>query len=158
MTSNTRTDLKVKKSKWGVGIFSLYGGFVVFIVSLAIFVSMQEVQYTEANYYEKGLAYQDKIEKIRRTSQLTDKLMISQETGAIQIGYSDSSSYDKIEGAIKFFRPSNAKLDFELKLNLDQGGSQLIKTDILTSGLWKIQVDWQINSVEYFIEKTVYLE
>ena len=61
---------KSKKSAWGIGIFAGYGVFIIFVLALVLYASIQDVQLVEESYYEKGLAYQDRIDRRDRANQL----------------------------------------------------------------------------------------
>ena len=58
---------KKHKSKWGYGVAFLYGGFVLFMLSIVFYVSFQDFQMVEDDYYRKELVYQDQIDKMERT-------------------------------------------------------------------------------------------
>lgn len=140
-----------QKSKWGVGVSILYSIFVLFILTLVMYVSLQDIQLVEKNYYEKDLTYQDQYERIDRTNQLEKKLTItmSDESGNIFVNFPVEIN-KQISGNIKFFRPSNAGLDFEVPIKTDSLGVQQIDTKSMTRGFWKVQINWTVDTVEYY--------
>lgn len=142
---------KTKKSKWGLGIFLLYGLFVIFILSLVMFASVHDVQLVEKNYYQKDLAYQDQIDRVDRTSRLEKKLTMdmSGENGNIKIKFPVGKN-KIIEGTIKFFRPSNSRYDFEIPIKADSLGTQEIDTKLMIRGFWKVNLNWKVDSIEYY--------
>jgi hypothetical protein len=141
------------KSKWGIGVFLLYGSFVFFILMLVMFVSIQNFDMVEKNYYKKELAYQEQIDRIERTNQLENNISIdfSSETGNIQIKFPVEKS-NRVSGTIKFFRPSNANLDFELPIQLDSMMIQEIVSEKVLRGYWLIKIIWSADSIEYYSE------
>lgn len=142
---------KNNKSKWGIGVFILYGGFVLFILVLVMYVSIQDIQLVEEEYYQKDLAYQQQIDRIDRTNQLEEKLILNlpDENGNMLIKFPVKKNKE-ISGTIKFFRPSNDHLDFELPVETDSLGILQIDTKTMARGFWKVKVNWTIDSVEYF--------
>ena len=145
---------KNKKSKWGFGVFALYGVFILFILSLVMYVSLQDIQVVEKDYYKKDLAYQDQIGRIERANQLEKKLTInvSPESGNILINFPVEANKE-ISGSIKLFRPSNARLDFEIAIDTDSMGVQEIDITSLVSGYWKMKMNWTVDSIGYYQEE-----
>lgn len=142
---------KNRKSKWGFGVFILYGGFVVFILSLVIFTTRHDMQLVDKDYYQKDQAYQEQIERINRTNQLDEKLAItwSSASGNILIKFPVEKN-KQISGNIKFFRPSNAQLDFEVPIKIDSLSVQEIDSRPLSRGYWKVIANWTVDSIEYY--------
>lgn len=143
-----------KKSKWGLGVFALYGGFVIFILSMIMYVSTQDIQLVAKDYYRKDLVYQNQIDRINRTNRLERKVTIdaSSEDGNIIVQF-PVDRVSEISGIIKFFRPSNARLDFEVPIEVDSLGVQQIDSESIVSGFWKVKIDWTIDSVEYYYQE-----
>ena len=63
--------------------------------------------------------------------------------------------YKKIKGTISLYRPSNQKLDFEMKISLSSP-IMLIPYHKLIGGLWEISINWQVDEVAYLNKETVY--
>ena len=147
------TDTKTK-SKWGFGVFFLYSVFVIFILALVMYVSLQDFQLVEKDYYAKDLIYQKQIDRINRANKLAKKptVRMSGESENILIDFQGSNNKN-ITGTIKFFKPSNARYDFELPIEIDSLGRQEINTKSMIPGFWKINIDWTIDSVEYFTQE-----
>ena len=51
--------------------------------------------------------------------------------------------------------PSDARLDQNIRLAVDQKGSQLVDTKKLRPGLWKVRVEWSVNGEEFFFDKSI---
>ena len=63
----------------------------------------------------------------------------------------------QLKGQIHFYRPSNAKLDFDLPLDLNPAGAQRVSTGKLQAGLWKVRVSWTSGGQEYFHDQSLVL-
>ncbi|MCK5124667.1 MAG: FixH family protein [candidate division Zixibacteria bacterium] len=147
---------KNKKSKWGFGLFFLYGGFVAFMLSIVLYVSIQDFQLVEKNYYKIDLAYQDQIDRMDRTNQLEKKLTINLSPVSENFLVTFPVEIDKeISGVIEFFRPSNARLDFKVPIETDSLGVQEVGTKSMARGYWKVKVNWTVDSVEYYSQETI---
>ena len=58
-----------------------------------------------------------------------------------------------INGEILLYRPSDRNLDINMQINVDSSNTMNVPTQKLNSGLWKIQVEWNADSLSYFNEK-----
>ena len=141
-------------SIWGIGPFAMYGAFVVFVLGIVLYASLQDNELVESHPYEKGLAYQGRIDQINRTGALDSSVIIesnpSNQTVIVRIpGIRAGTS---VAGEVRLNRPSNERLDQRWKLSLDSIGSQEISLAGLAQGLWRLEVDWAADSVTYFYQ------
>ncbi len=143
---------------WGKGILI---AIIVFLAGTAVMVMIainSETGLVAKNYYEQGINYQEKIDRINRSNSLPEKVAIEFSPKAVSIYIPRMFERDKIKGEITFYRPSNAKDDFKLPLQVDSERKMLIGTDKLEKGFWKIQVDWSVDTVKYFNESSFTLK
>jgi hypothetical protein len=63
----------------------------------------------------------------------------------------------KCAGTVHFFRPSNENLDVEIPLQLDSNGVQVIEGSIFESGRYQIQINWELEGANYYLEKNVFI-
>jgi len=148
---------KTKSSAWGFGAAAIYIGFVLFILGLVMYASIQDVQLVEEGYYEEGLAYQDRIDRMARTSKAPVQLRIKHDytAGAIELSFADSAVAESLMGEIHLFRPSNSRLDRFFPLDLGGAGYQVIATDGMARGLWLIEVDWNVDTLGYYSQSRI---
>lgn len=141
---------------WGKGIILV---FAVFMLGIGVMVYQsitKNIDLVSNNYYEKELRYQEQIDKINNTNSLKDGLKVESTGNAIIITY--PSDKNKISGEISFYKPSDAKNDF--KVNVEPGSDlkQVLNTDKLTKGLWKVQINWAMDGKDYFNEEKVMIQ
>ncbi len=141
---------------WGKGIILV---FTVFMIGIGVMVykSMtKNIDLVSNNYYEKELKYQEQINKINNTNRLAQGVKIETNSGAVIITYPGNSG--KVTGEVSFYKPSDAKNDF--KINVESGSDlkQIISTEKLTKGLWKVQVNWAMDGQEYFNEEKITIQ
>ena len=147
---------KPRKSLWGFGAAAIYASFVLFILSLVLYASMQDVQLVEAGYYEQGLDYQARIDRLNRSQELDHRLTIEHRYSESQIILSlMQPNATEAVGTIRQMRPSNARMDREWQLSLNDSGQQVLATEDLPSGQWKLEIDWKLNSIEYLNETRI---
>ncbi len=144
-----------ENSNWGKGVFVLYAGFVIFILALVLFVSLQDISLVDDNYYDKDLTYQKQIERLRRTQELQKDISIdfAPTSGILSIIYPEETITDKTEGTVKLYRPSNSRYDRVFEVDPDKFGHQIIETDGLIPGLWRIKITWGKGDLEYYGQK-----
>ncbi len=60
-------------------------------------------------------------------------------------------------GEINFYRPSDAKMDFAVKLDIANAESQSIQVSNLDRGLWVVKVSWNKDGKGYYKEEKMTL-
>jgi nitrogen fixation protein FixH len=139
-----------------IGWFLLFGSGMAAWVVVAV---RNDPELVRADYYEQEIAYQKQIDRLNRTAAVRGEVSVSYESAEQRIALRLPVTHlgDKSVGTIRFYRPSNAKLDFELPLALDATGAQRIPTDKLQGGLWKVRVQWTSGGQEFFHDQSVVL-
>jgi hypothetical protein len=143
------------KINWGIGIATLYAGFVIGILTLVIMSSRQKVDLVTENYYEEELVYQQKIDKIERTKLLAQPLLWGVNQNGILLQFPDNMNDKEIGGKVKLYCPSDNGKDKEFVINLADDHSQLIPASQLSPGRYKLQVEWQTDSAKYWNEGVI---
>lgn len=137
---------------WGKGIFITIA---VFIAGTAVMMAIAMNSPSDLvlkNYYEKGIKYQEQIDKINRTNALTEQVDIEFTGNAVLIKLPAMVAPEKVKGEVLFYRPSNAGEDLRIPLRVDTSRSMLISTDKLEKGFWKLQLNWSFDTADYFNE------
>ncbi|HMQ48675.1 MAG TPA: FixH family protein [Saprospiraceae bacterium] len=145
------------KFNWGTGI-ALF--FTVFVVSL-VYQVYKSTQYDNSlvsdEYYADDLKYQEHYNKLLNTQSLRENLAFNYEAPAQAISLVFPSDAIPENGEILFFCPSDSKSDFSTSIQVNESHEQVISTQGMKSGLWKIKVDWQANGKSYFKETSLVL-
>jgi len=149
-----------KKSGWGVGIFALYGVFVLFMLGLVVLATFNAHSLVTEDYYEKELRYQEQIERMNNANTLSAGLDISYDRSNRQIvlSYPADAVIGELMGTVTMFRPSDAEHDVVYPVQVDQDARQYIRTDNLLRGLWRMKVDWMSAGDGYYVEEVVIIE
>ena len=145
------------KLNWGTGIAIFYVFFVLLLmVALVQSKKIQRSMVTE-NYYEQGLKYKQKFDRIKNSSQLSEKVKIAQntETGMIDITF--PSDLGQIGGEVLFYRPSSKGLDVKMPIKDLNNGVLNIASKPFVKGNWAVQVDWEASGKKYFDKANLYL-
>lgn len=143
-----------KNFSWGTGILIVIIIFMVLTITTVVYLMNQDVDLVTDNYYAKEIKYQQQIDRMNRTNEMDEELKITSEDGFIRLIFPKSFAQKKINGSIQFYRPSNSKKDFVLSLSVDSSAQQIIPTQSMDKGFWKVKLDWTKDSVEYYKESS----
>lgn len=146
------------KISWGIGITITIIVFMLISFWLIYFSFSQEVNLVRDDYYQAEVQFDDKLESIKRTELLNEKLLISLEANNIKLVFPSNFIKNNIDGSIILYRPSNRESDIQFPINLDSNNIQFIATTGMLNGRWKIQVNWRADSLEYFNEKNIMVQ
>jgi hypothetical protein len=146
-----------KESFWGKGVWILYGGFVLFILGCVAVVAVQHIDLVESDYYEKGLDYQKQIKRIEMGSNEAPSVGTTLGNKGITINFNPEYISRDFKGKVLLFRPSDARLDFEIPLKLDSLGYQDIRDSRLQKGYWRVKISWQADGDSYYSEHQVFI-
>ncbi len=142
----------MKRNPWPYAIVAY---FIVFIAGIVVWVSFalrNDQQLVRKDYYEQELKFQTDIDGQSRAANVT----VSVNYDSIKQTVTVALPAPAATGSIYFYRPSNAKLDREITLALNNG-SQLIDVGAFESGLWKIRVTWTAEGAEFRHNTTIVL-
>lgn len=142
---------------WGKGLIMVMILFAAALGFFFIFSSSNQLMLVEDDYYEEEIQYQKKIDKIRKTEQLTDKVTFKQKGDTMNLHFPVSSADDSIKGILHFYRPSDSRLDVFMPLQPDTSGLQQVDLGKLHRGKYLLKLDWKMNGLEYYQEHTLIL-
>lgn len=151
---------KRKGLSWGVGIWLLYGGFVLFTLAIVAYASLQDFDLVESDYYEKGVAYQTQIDRLERTRALVDqpRVVVNGSARTLTLLFPKQFDAAKVSGGVSLYRPSNSAYDRTDAIRLTADREQIVSMADLPPGLWKVKLDWQYDGVSYYNEEVIVLE
>jgi nitrogen fixation protein FixH len=140
----------MKRNPWPYAII-LY--FIVFIGGMAAWITFavrNDHELVRKDYYEQELKFQNELDGVARAA-----------AAGVTVSYNSSKQLltvslpvDNLVGSLKFYRPSNARLDQEIPLSL-KGGAQTIDVHSFESGLWKLRLTWTANGAHYQHDETL---
>ncbi len=137
---------------WGVKITMLYTGFVLLIVTLVSLSISQKVDLVSKDYYEQELQFQNKINLMDRTKLLSEQLSWQVQNDELVLDFPDQFKGQQTSGKVFFFRPSDAVLDKNFELQTDTLNTKSMSIKKLKSGLYKIQINWEVENIKYYNE------
>jgi hypothetical protein len=140
---------------WGTGIVIGIIIFILITVTMTVIFMNQDVNLVTDKYYEKSLKYQDEIDKQSRTNSLNEEVKINFNGQELSFLFPEDYKNKNISGEIYFYRPSNPKLDFKIPLLLNEASSQIIPTQRLEKGFWRLKLNWTMDGNGYYNERAI---
>jgi hypothetical protein len=139
---------------WGKGILVTIIAFVSFMVTLVVIsVKQDDIHLVAENYYEKEIKYQDQIDREKASVGLDREVLVYDAQRKSMILDLPVGA----KGNLQLFRPSDARLDQEVNLNITDSGKTTIPLDKLKSGYWRVQLTWTEGGVDFYQEKKINL-
>jgi hypothetical protein len=145
----------MKKFNWGWGIAMLYTAFALFILFLVYKTTTVNIDLVTPDYYKKELAYQEQINKVKRTSKLTEPLQWTVSNRKVTLTFPKQTTASRVKASVLFYRPSDSSKDFKIEVSPDTSGSCIIVSEKLSRGIYRMQVDWSVDGVAYYNEGVV---
>lgn len=149
----------IRRNPWPCAII---GWFLVFGSAMAAWVVVavrQDPDLVRSDYYEKEIRHQNQIDRMNHTTALRGEVSIAYDDATQQIVLRLPAAHvaQQPTGQVHFYRPSDARLDFEVPLGLDVNGTQKIDAAKLRAGLWKVRLQWSAGAQEFFYDQSVVL-
>lgn len=142
---------------WGWSIvvaFSIFGLFIGWLV----FRTFQEtIELVSEDYYQQELGYQQQIDKVANNQALPVPLTFSQQAQQLVVQFPAEPAAE-VQGEIHLFRPSDARRDQIMTIALNPQRQQIIATDGLVNGHYKVKVDWTSGDAAYYTEEAIFIQ
>ena len=140
---------------WGTRIVILYLSFIGLILSL-IFVCMGETTDLESkDYYAKEIAFQGQLDATNNANALTHGIEHEVLDRSVKLILPKEVLTDDFKGTVKFFRPSDSKLDRELALQPDATGILILSPEGLEKGVYRLQLSFSSAHKNYYKEEII---
>lgn len=143
------------KFDWGAGVVAIIIGMLLFIGTLVFIATRQHFDLVDDDYYQKAIAYQQQIEKIRNANALTQGIQIVQQSDFLEVVFPPQANKNTLEGSIYFYSPVDKSNDFKVDIKPDEDLKQIIPTGELKSGRYTLKVDWKSNGIGYYHESKI---
>ncbi len=140
---------------WGHKLVFFMVLFMLFIGFMIYRISMQQVDLVDTNYYERGVKYQDELNKYTEAQVLKPQVKFDETTGALAFTVEGSQA---VTGTLTIYRPSDAKMDFTVPFTTDSARSFTYRTASMPKGLWKATFEWTLNDKLMAAEKEFTIE
>ncbi len=160
MANHQQRDKSRSGLEWPIGIALVLLAFLTFLIGSLVYLSGEHFDLVTSDYYEEGLAYQQRIDAINRTRAIPEALTIKYNKAekALIFRFAPTFLNTPIKGTIYLYRPSNAQLDKYVTLPETLQTDFIVPTESLSTGKWRIKTTWEVNGLQYYDETIVYIQ
>lgn len=147
------------KFTWGHAAVLIPVTIVVVFTSVLI-RSMADDKKTELvtdDYYAKEIQFQDQLDRVKQALAFKTDFTWTKQGDFWVLGLKGDFKYSDVKGVVTVFRPSDASLDFDIPIQLNEESIQLIPASKFKKGKYQIQVKWTIDGKECYLEKNVFV-
>lgn len=141
------------KINWGHKLVFFAGSFMLFVVFMVYKISTQTVDLVDKNYYEKGVKYQDEINKFAAANVVNPKIDFNLTQQQVVF----TADNKTIQGTMRFYRAADASMDFEVPFSM-ANGSFSYSTQKLAQGIWHVTFEWTLDGKLMAAEKQMVIE
>ncbi len=143
------------KWNWGTKLTIAIIIFMSFIFTLVYLSTQNQIFLVEKDYYPKGLAYQKRIESIKKGHPFRKNMKIRQDAGNLYLKISETSPDS---GSVILYRPNqNKEQDMEIPFGKDSVISMRFDKKKLKKGIYILKITWYQDGEEYFIEEKTFI-
>ncbi len=145
--------MKKNKNIWPYAIVASFVLFALFIGSMVKRSMDVSLNLESENYYEQEIAYEGKINRIKKARELG--IEIREEEGKTVLWVGKKNTPSRV--TVRFFRPSDSKMDLLKTYEIDQA-EYAFNTDVLAKGKWVLRVELETPNGKAFVEKELMIE
>jgi len=139
---------------WGYKVSIITFCFVCFMTCMVIAAFRQSFDLVTEDYYGKELKFQSQINKQINHEQLKGSIVLEQNNESLNLIFPDEFNGQLITGEVLLFRPSDASKDVMLKLKTNGESLHIAKKELF-SGLYQVQIDYNVTGKSYYFEKDI---
>jgi nitrogen fixation protein FixH len=141
---------------WGTGIAVAYTSFALATLGFVAFAMTKDVDLVSPEYYARSLEHDARMAATANSAALGSSLVIDirPEARAVHAQW-PAAMAPGISGTATLYRPSSAALDRTIRLAPDAAGRQVLSLEGLTSGRWRLQLEWTAHGVAYYAERDI---
>jgi len=138
---------------WGKGIITGMIVFMLFILSMCVYMFASPTDEYDHQYYEKGLNFNKDYDREQQVTKDHAQPSIQQIDSELVLRFTKP-----VKGKIAFVRPSNQKMDKSFKLETAEENIVEIPTTTLSTGQWQLVLEWETDHKSYLYQHEIYIK
>jgi hypothetical protein len=143
------------KWNWGTKLTIAIILFMSFIFGLVYMTTKNSIILVEKDYYPKGIAYQDKIDKTRNAREFHRNMVLKEKDQQIILSIPGAIPDS---GAVVFYRPDQEKAkDYVYPLPSGAAIDLSFPKSKFKRGIYILKITWWKENKGYFIEEKIFL-
>lgn len=139
---------------WGTRIVILYVGFVALIMTLVGMSMSQQVDLVADDYYQQELKYQQRIDDMKNTNELSHRVTSSSEGENFSLIFPEEFSNKKIEGNLHFYCEYDGNKDVKTPFT-SEGNTFSMNAKNISNGRYMLKLEWNTDGETYYQELPV---
>ncbi len=145
------------KWNWGTKLALAMAAFMIMIIIFAVMMMRENIQLVEKDYYPKGQAFQELIQKKTNTVPFEAEIQYTVGQGQLQIMFPAFFEPDQTKGTVLFYNRVEEFGDKTFELVPDANGVFVLPLPDL-KGRYIAKIDWTYKNQGYYTEKTIEIE
>ncbi len=144
---------------WGWAILLVFITFMS-VFSYLFYRSFQELRTNEMyvkDYYTEELNYGKVLARKQNADTMHTPVKIAHDKKGLTVKFPAYLPPEKVKGTLVLYRPNAKVLDKTIPLKLDSTRRVFVPADSLAYGRWNVQLNWQVDSTGYYIEKYLWI-
>jgi hypothetical protein len=138
---------------WGKGIIGGMIIFMLFIISMCVYMFWLPEDDYDHQYYEKGLSFNKDYNKEKQVVNDQAQPVIIVKKGILCLAFTKP-----VVGTIKFIRASNKYQDRVFKIDSHADALVYLPLKTIEKGKWKLVIDWVSNHKPYLYQQDIYIK
>jgi len=137
---------------WGNGIILVFVAFVAVMATMVtICMKQDDLHLVTDNYYEEEIKYQEHINKVSNSlDSAKNALSFNPRNKVLTLNLPVGA-----QGELHLFRPSDARMDRKIAVNIENETANTVNLKSLQSGYWKVKLNWEEKGLGFFEEKKI---
>lgn len=142
------------KWNWGTKLALAMAAFMIMLIIFAVLMMRESVDLVERDYYPKGQAFQELIQKKTQTAPYETEFEYTMDQGQLQIAFPRFFEPAQIKGTAFFYNRMEEYGDKTFGLVPDSQGVFVLPLPEV-KGRYIVKIDWTFNNLGYYTEKTI---
>jgi nitrogen fixation protein FixH len=144
---------------WPAAIIAFFSLAITGMVTFVIFAARNQMELVRPDYYEEEIRFQQQLDRLNRTQAVKGRMRVAYDwkEKRVTLALPPAHANRATSGRVYFYRPSNAQLDQQVPLAINDQGIQHLDVRSFRAGLWKMRVYWTADQHEYFLDETIVL-
>ncbi|MDB5005539.1 MAG: nitrogen fixation protein FixH [Mucilaginibacter sp.] len=138
---------------WGKGIVGGMIIFMLFIISMCVYMIMSPADDYDHQYYEKGLSFSKDYDKEIQVVKDHAQPVIIINSITMRLVFNKPAI-----GKITFLRPSNQYQDRVFKIDTHAGPLVYLPLNSIEKGKWRLLIEWESERKLYMFQKEVFIK
>lgn len=143
---------------WGYKIAIVIGMFLVGMLGMVYYASIQTNDMIDDNYYQKELEYQQVIDAQKNLAAITSDNIMSQSMFDVVITLPLGTFEQMTKGQVELLRNDSKDKDFLLEIKPDGFNRRTIPKSSLSKGMYRARIRWTNGDKEFYREENVFVE